>query len=693
VARLDVDGESVPVVGVLAGVQPGENLRVSGRWVDDRKYGRQFRVESFLGVQPSTLVGIEKYLGSGLVRGVGPGLARKLVQHFGIDTLRVIDEEMGRLREVPGLGRVRIAAIRDAWRQQRGVRDVMVFLQSHGVGAAFAARIHKKYGARAVAVVKGDPYRLARDVAGIGFRSADRIAMSLGLQRDAPRRLEAGVLFALDQAAEEGHCFVPCARLLETAAALLEVDEGAVPPALERLAAAQQVVVEGSGADAAVYATPLHAVETAVARRLQRLLAAPPRRRPLDAGAAIRGFEAASGLHLAAAQRRAVQRALEAKVLVVTGGPGTGKTTLVRGILHIQEQHGVRVQLCAPTGRAAKRLSEATGRPARTLHRLLEWSPREHLFQRDAESPLDADAVVVDEVSMLDLMLLHHLLKALPPEAQLLLVGDADQLPSVGAGAVLADLVASGAVETVRLDEIFRQEGRSAIVTNAHRIRDGEPPLLPPAGERADFVFVERHAPEALRATLRTLVVERLPAGLGVDPRADVQVLVPMHRGPLGATALNADLQAALNPGGVPIGTSGLRVGDKVMQVRNNYELEVYNGDLGRIEAWDEAERVAHVRFDERAVAYEIGDLPELVLAYACTVHKSQGSEYPVVVVVLHRQHHVMLQRNLLYTAVSRARRQVVLLGERRALETALRNDRVQRRHTLLAERLRKAAG
>lgn len=687
VARLDAQGQVTTVVGNLSGVQPGESLRLTGRWVEDRKYGRQFRIDSFLSIQPTTLLGIERYLGSGLVRGIGPVMARKLVDHFQLDTLNVIDTEANRLHEVPGLGRVRIAAIQAAWKEQRGIRDVMVFLQSHGVSATHAARIYKRYGGAALGVVRAQPYRLAREVAGIGFLSADRIAAALGMARDAPARLEAGVLHALDQAADEGHCYVPRERLVSAAAELLECESEAAAAAIERLALSADVVVEATVDDVPVYEARMYATEVAAARGVRRLASAPRAARPrIDP--ALDEFEAVAGIQLAKEQRRAVVRALEVPVLVVTGGPGTGKTTLVRAILHGLDRRRERALLCAPTGRAAKRLAETTAHPARTVHRLLEWNPREHRFLRDASSPLECDLVIVDEVSMVDVELLRHLLDALPDRARLVLVGDADQLPSVGPGAVLADCLSAGTLDVVRLEHIYRQEDASRIVVNAHRIRDGEPPLLPPAGERGDFVLVERAEPDEVLQAVRVLVSERLPAALGADPRTEIQVLVPMHRGTLGAAALNATLQEVLNPRGVAVGGSGLRVGDKVMQVRNNYDLEVFNGDLGVIEDWDAGERLLHVRYDDRSVRYESSDWGELALAYACTVHKSQGSEYPVVVLVLHRQHHVMLRRNLLYTAVTRARRQVVIVGERRALHTALADARVQPRWTRLAARL-----
>ena len=685
------------VVGTLAGVQLGESLRLSGTWVDDRKYGRQFRIDSFLCVEPATPDGIERYLGSGLVPGIGPALAKRLVDRFGIKTLHVIESEASRLREVPGLGRARVAALRAAWTEQRGIRDVMVFLQSHGVSASHAARIYKRYGTSSIGRVREDPYQLARDVAGIGFLSADRIAAALGTAPDSPRRVEAGVLHGLDRAADAGHCFLPRATLIESTKKLLQVEDvpvetATIETAIETLVRTGALHAGGRDDEAPIATAALHAVECGIAAAVRARAArrvAPGAK--LDA--ALAQFERTSALDLAREQREAILAAAGAGLLIVTGGPGTGKTTLVRGVLQVLRAAKRRALLCAPTGRAAKRLAEATGEPAQTIHRLLEWNPREGGFGRRGDHPLDTDVLIVDEASMLDAPLFLHLLDALPPKAQLLLVGDADQLPSVGPGAVLGDCIASEVVPVVRLQHIFRQEEASHIVKNAHRIRAGKMPEWPAPGTDADFVFIERNDAEALRATLTTLVAERLPRKLGLDPRTDVQVLVPMHRGPLGASALNAALQAALNPDGEPVGTTGLRVGDRVMQVRNNYDLDVFNGDLGCIESWDEAARRALVTFDERRVTYEATGLYELVLAYACTVHKAQGSEYPAVVVVLHGQHFVLLQRNLLYTAITRARQQVVLLGERRAIRMALDNARPQERNTQLEALLRGGSG
>ncbi len=697
VVRLAVEGEIAPVtvVGNLLGVRPGESLRLSGEWVADPKYGRQFKALGYQTITPKTLEGIERYLGSGLIRGIGKVMAKRLVAHFGIETLEVIDHEPERLAEVGGIGPKRRADIQKAWVEQRETREVMVFLQSHGIAVGHAIKIYKRYGSEALAILRQDPYRLASDIHGIGFLSADRIAASLGTAKTAPERLAAGVRHLLSEAADRGHVFLPRPRLLEEGEKLLEVSPADVNEAVDALSAMGEVVVDSlpeapEEAKEAVYGKALHTAETGVAARLRSLLARPDIPFDIDPERAVAWFEKREGLELAPAQREAIRRGLTSKVLVITGGPGTGKTTLVRGIRAILEKKGRTVLLAAPTGRAAKRLSEATGGSAATLHRLLEFDPRTRAFQRNRDRPLGCDLLLVDEASMLDTALAHHLLKAVPNGGRLVFVGDVDQLPSVGPGRFLDDLIRSGRIDVVRLSEIFRQAGESAIVVNAHRINRGEMPLPTREGEAGDFFFIERRFPEDVLETVAELVTQRIPARFRFDPVEEIQVLSPMNRGTLGTQNLNAVLRERLNPPPLAGGSGphGLRVGDKVMQVRNNYDLEVWNGDVGRVKGIDEDEGTVAVEIDGRTVSYDTAALDELVLAYASTIHKSQGSEYPCVVVPLHGQHHIMLQRNLLYTALTRARRLAILVGEKKALAAAVHNSRTSARFTLLAERL-----
>ena len=685
VARLRVRGrrEPVTVVGHLAGAQPGEELRITGHWTVDPKYGEQFRAEGFTQLLPSTAAGIEKYLGSGLVRGLGPKMAARLVARFGLETLDVVERAPERLQEVEGIGPVRGARIQAAWAEQKSIRDVMIFLQGHGISPAFAIRIYRRYGPLAVATVRGNPFRLAEEVTGIGFRTADRIAANLGMDPAAPARIRAALVYSLNRLADEGHVWALREALV---AAAEEVLGGEIPVAVELdgLVAEGRLAVDG----ARVALPALDAAERGVVSGLLRLMRTPARPLSVDLEAALAWYQQLGGIELAPLQRQAIGASLDAKVLIVTGGPGTGKTTLVRGIVEIHRRKGRRIELCAPTGRAAQRLGESAGQPARTIHRLLGFDPGRGAFQHDEQNPLDADLVIADESSMIDTVLMNSLLKAVPSAAQLILVGDADQLPSVGPGNVLGDLIASGAVRVIRLTEIFRQAGESRIVVNAHRIDAGEFPLL--EGGRDDFFWVRREEPEAILAMVKRLVASDIPRRFHLDPVADVQVLTPMRRGLLGADSLNQELQGLLNPGGAR-GPRGLRVGDKVMQVENDYGRDVFNGDLGRIAALDEDEGSLAVRFGEREVGYDLRDLDELALAYACSVHKAQGSEYPAVVIPLHTQHYMLLQRRLLYTAVTRGRRLVVLVGSRRALAIALRNRTAAPRGTALAERLRVA--
>ena len=702
VASVAVETRLAPVraVGRFAGAEPGAILRVTGRWERHPRYGEQFTVRWATPVRPETADAMERFLASGLVEGIGPVMARRLVAAFGTDTLEVIDKHPERLLEVPGIGKGRADKVRKAWRKHQGVREVMFFLQGHGVGAGHATRILTELGDDAVPLISANPYLLAERIRGIGFLTADRIARSLGFGTAHPARAEAALLHLVDAATDDGNCALPREELLARTGELLgDADEGpGLDSALDRLRLGGRVIEEDAGAGVPwVWPVRLHDAEVRLADGLRTLAgAAVAPGRPETAGASAEGAcsyaEELLGIRLAAAQRAAVAATLAGRLVVITGGPGTGKTTVVRSIVEVHKRAGRRVLLAAPTGRAAHRLTEATAERAGTLHRTLEFSPRDGRFQRNAEHPLDADLVVVDEASMVDLPLARRLVDALLPGTALVLVGDADQLPSVGPGNVLADVIAAGAARVVRLTEVFRQASGSLIVSNAHRLLRGEGLRLPdPAAGAADFYFFERDEPEDVLRTIVHLCAERIPLGFSLDPIDDIQVLTPMHKAIVGVDQLNEALQATLNPSGHEWVRGGgvLRTGDKVMQVRNDYDLDVFNGDIGRIRAVDPLEGRVDVDLNGRRVIYEGRQVDSLRTAYAVSIHKSQGSEYPAVVIPVHTQHWIMLRRDLLYTAITRGKRLVVLVGNRRGLDRAIRNAETSQRYTRLAERLK----
>lgn len=693
VLRVQANARSalVTVVGHLSTALAGEYIEGEGAWVHDREHGLQFKADNLRTTPPHTAQGIEKYLGSGLIKGIGPHFARKIVEVFGERSLAVIDESPSFLREVRGIGPRRIQRIRESWQEQKVVRSIMVFLQSHGVGTARAVRIYKTYGEQAIELVRANPYRLATDIWGVGFRTADELAGRLGIDRASPLRARAALRYVLQQLSNEGHVGFPEAGVIERTAQLTEINREIVVAAVEDARAEQELVRETVDEEPWLYLKPLFLAELGVARAVRSLREGAHPLPGIKIEIALAWVERKMGLELAETQRDAIRQAATSKVLVITGGPGTGKTTIVRGLLEIFAAKGLRCALSAPTGRAAKRLSETTGREAKTIHRLLEFDPSVGGFKRDRANPLDIDLLVVDEASMVDVVLMNQLLRAIPPEACVVLVGDVDQLPSVGPGTVLQDIIASRSIPVVRLTEIFRQAGQSWIVRAAHCVNHGVMPESAPAGQ-GDFYLVEADTPEAVLDTLITLVRERIPARFGLDPFRDVQILTPMNRSTLGARHLNCRLQEVLNPPrqGPQIERFGwtYRLGDKVLQTVNNYQKEVFNGDIGRVTGIDEVEQELTVSYEGRTVNYDFGELDELALAHALTIHKAQGSEYPAVVIPLHTQHYMMLQRNLLYTGITRGKKLVVLVGSRKALSVAVRRQDTARRYSALGRRL-----
>ena len=683
----------ITVVGNLPEVNPGEWLKLTGQWANHAQHGRQFAVELCEQSLPATLEGIKRYLGSGLIRGVGKVMAERIVNRFGEETLDIIEHSPDQLGRVIGIGQKRVAGIIKAWEQQKSIKEVMIFLQSHGVSTGLATKIYKQYANEALQVVQSNPYQMVQDITGIGFKTADKIAQALGLAADSPSRIEAGIAYTLNRMSQEGHVYVPQAQLEPEAAEILALGEEKVRYVIdtlegEELIKRQNVPQTDSATgvvkeETAVYLTPLYYSEVGVTNRVQRLMRHPTSR--------LRGINLPLlPRTLSDEQQAAVRTALTHKVAILTGGPGTGKTTTLRSLLEVLEGNGRTYALASPTGRAAKRLAEATGREAKTIHRLLEFKPGEG-FTRDDDNPLEVDMLIVDETSMLDVVLANQLLKAVPLDAHLLLVGDVDQLPSVGAGDVLRDLIASEVPALIRLTQIFRQSADSLIIHNAHRINRGLFPETKPTAQ--DFFLFIKEEPDELAELMVDIVQKRLPAKFGLDPFDDVQVLCPMYQGAVGVANLNALLQAGLNPPGKKperrLGGRVLRVGDKVMQTVNNYDKSVFNGDIGRITALDTVEQTLTVSIDGQPVVYDFLEADELVHAYAITVHKSQGSEYPCVVVPVVTQHYMMLQRNLLYTAVTRAKKMVILAGTRKAISIALRNNKTAERHTALDWRLK----
>ena len=759
--------ELITVVGNLASINPGESLLLQGQWVDNPRYGRQFQIEKYETILPANVIGLRKYLGSGLIKGIGPKMAGLIVRKFGMDTMDVIENDPEKLARVPGIGRKRVQIIKEAWEAQREIKNVMLFLQSHDVSTAHAAKIYKTYGNDAIPIVTEDPYRLADDIYGIGFVTADTIAQKLGIDKDAPQRVQAGIKYVLSQKADDGHVFQYRAELIEACQTMLDQKQEAIEQGISALVEKEEIInpsfvdfldaieqIDVSEAQdaygissqpsavshqhdgsispenlftnnrqpttdnhSAIYLAPFYYAELGVANQFLRLLASGQEQSTTpslpNSTPSLTQLESEMGIRFAPQQREAIHTAMSTRAMILTGGPGTGKTTTVVGMIRLFSADGRRITLTAPTGRAAKRLSETTGSEAKTIHRLLEFSPQNNGFKRNRQNPLDTDVVIVDETSMVDLVLMNRLMQAIRPTTTVILIGDTDQLPSVGAGNVLRELIDSQKIPVIQLTEIFRQAQESMIVTNAHRINKGDFPELTGGTDR-NFFFMEEEDPDAITELICSLIADRLPQHYDYHPIDDIQLLCPMRRGTLGTENLNRRLQEILNPEytapvshpleksrfgartykrmSEPAGRSqtagGFRVGDKVMQVRNNYDYDVFNGDIGRVVNIEHVDKKVYIQFPDKQVAYDTADLGELVLAYATTVHKAQGSEYPVVVIPLHTQHYLMLQRNLLYTGITRAKERVVIVGTKRAIGICIRNNQVMERNSYLAERL-----
>lgn len=700
VARFKVKGRKDPIsiTGTLAAVCAGESLILFGSWTHHPRFGKQFQVDGFENVRPSTGRGIIKYLSSGLIKGIGPKIAEKLVDHFGEETLNVIDDDPAKLLEVPGIGEGRLREIARAWTMQKGIREVMVFLQGYGLGPGYSAKIYRHYGQEAIRLVKENPYRLSEDIFGIGFKTADRMALNLGVQKDSPYRIRAALGHLLEQAAGEGHLCLPYPMLVRRSQEFLDSDERLIGEQVDALARDGRLVIEsrrgvippGEEEDGRlVYARPLLDAERTVYEYLKALKLHPKREVSIHIPRAVEWAEKDAKIYLEASQREAVTAALSEPVLVITGGPGVGKTTIVRCIARIFSQKNLKLALAAPTGRAARRLKEATGFEASTIHRLLRFNPQTFQFEHDENFPLPCDVLIVDESSMIDVPLMEKLVRAVRPDARLILVGDADQLPSVGPGELLSSLIQCGKFRVVRLTKLFRQEEGGGITLAAHAINAGGIPEFTPPGGEGEIFFIDKPDPEEAARQVVDLVRDRIPSRFGLDPLSDIQVLAPMHKGAAGTESLNRLLQEALNPEGEEVTRYNrtYRVGDKVMQIRNNYTLNVFNGEIGFVDHIDAEEGLLRILMDDRTVEYRFENLDELVHAYCVSVHKSQGSEFPAVVLPLLTQHFILLRRNLLYTGVTRARKLLVLLGAQRALHIAVSNDQTSLRYSLLKER------
>ena len=700
IAKIKVKGhrELVTIAGNLFSVNPGEVLKLKGIWYNHPKYGEQIKVTSYESVIPATVKGIERYLGSGLIKGIGPVMAKRIVAQFGVETLDVIENSIPRLKEVDGIGDKRILMIQKAWAEQKEIKEVMLFLQGYGVSSSYATKIFKQYGQKSIRVVKENPYQLATDIFGIGFITADKIAQNIGIAKDSQIRAEAGILYVLKQLSNDGHVYYPYELLIEECKKVLNLERDVIVKAFGKIASEKKIVIEDINAEEikenkAVYLTEFYISEAGISNSLKKLLNVKKTLRSFDIEKALEWVQKELGIILAENQIKAVKESINQKVMVITGGPGTGKTTIINSIIRIYRRLGRRVLLAAPTGRAAKRMAEATGHEAKTIHRLLEFSFQEGGFKRNERNPLEADLLVIDETSMVDTSLMHHFLKAVPVTTTLILVGDVDQLPSVGPGNVLKDIIESGVIPIVKLNEIFRQSRESLIIINAHKVNNGEMPILTYNKDRLqDFYFFQIEEPEKILEKIISLCKEKIPEKFKFDPIKDIQVLTAMHKGLIGTSNLNMELQKVLNPSIDELirGSKVFKPGDKVMQIINNYDKDVYNGDIGVINRINKEDQEIKVDYEGKVVIYDYSDLDEIVLAYSVSVHKSQGSEYPVVVMPIHTQHYMLLQRNLLYTAITRGKRLVIIIGTKKAMAIAIRNNKTQKRYTYLKNRLMK---